>query len=71
MSFEDAVKAYSEDRGSAQRDGKLSKFTVNRIVPEFVTTIKAMEIGEISEPVKNAVWLPYHQTDWSGKTRKL
>lgn len=52
MSFEDAVKAYSEDRGSAQRDGKLSKFTVNRIVPEFVTTIKAMEIGEISEPVK-------------------
>lgn len=52
MSFEDAVKAYSEDRGSAQRDGKLSKFTVNRIVPEFVATIKNMEIGEISEPVK-------------------
>ena len=52
MSFEEAVKAYSEDRGSAQRDGKLSKFTVNRIVPEFVTTIKDMEIGEISEPVK-------------------
>ena len=52
MSFEDAVKAYSEDRGSAQRDGVLSKFTVNRIVPEFVVAVKNMEIGEISKPVK-------------------
>ena len=51
MSFEEAVKAYSEDRGSAQRDGKLSKFTVNRIVPEFVETIKKMDIGQISEPI--------------------
>jgi len=50
--FEEAVKAYSEDRGSAQRDGKLSKFTANRIVPEFVETIKTMEVGDISEPVK-------------------
>ncbi len=52
MSFEEAVKAYSEDRGSAQRDGKLSKFTVNRIVPEFVENIKKMEVGQISEPIR-------------------
>jgi peptidyl-prolyl cis-trans isomerase SurA len=52
MKFEEAVKAYSEDRGSAQRDGKLSKFTVNRIVPEFVETVKKLEVGEISEPVR-------------------
>ncbi len=52
MKFEEAVKAYSEDRGSAQRDGKLSKFTVNRIVPEFVETVKTLEIDEISEPVR-------------------
>jgi peptidyl-prolyl cis-trans isomerase SurA len=52
MKFEEAVKAYSEDRGSAQRDGKLSKFTVNRIVPEFVETVKSLEVGEISKPVR-------------------
>lgn len=51
-SFEEAVKAYSEDRGSAQRDGRLSKFTVNRIVPEFVETIKKMEIGQVSKPIR-------------------
>ncbi|HOI33102.1 MAG TPA: peptidylprolyl isomerase, partial [Bacteroidales bacterium] len=52
MKFEEAVKAYSEDRGSAQRDGKLSKFTVNRIVPEFVETVKSLEVDEISAPVR-------------------
>ncbi len=52
MSFEEAVKAYSEDRGSAQRDGKLSKFSVNRIVPEFVETVKNMEAGEIAAPIR-------------------
>jgi len=52
MKFEEAVKAYSEDRGSAQRDGKLSKFTVNRIVPEFVETVKTLEVDEVSAPVR-------------------
>lgn len=52
MSFEDAVVEYSEDRGSAQREGKLSKFTVNRIVPEFVAAVKEMQIGEISKPIR-------------------
>jgi len=52
MSFEDAVKEYSEDRGSASRNGLLSKFTVNRIVPEFVHAIKQMQLGEVSVPVR-------------------
>ncbi len=52
MSFEEAVKEYSEDRGSAMRDGMLSKFAVNRIVPEFVAAIKKMQPGEVSAPVR-------------------
>lgn len=52
MSFEEAVKEYSEDRGSATRDGLLSKFTVNRIVPEFVAATKKMQPGEVSPPVR-------------------
>ncbi len=52
MSFEEAVKEYSEDRGSAMRDGMLSKFAVNRIVPEFVAAVKNMQPGQISAPVR-------------------
>ncbi len=52
MSFEDAARQYSEDRGSAQNKGILNKFTVNRIVPEFVETIKTLAPGEIAEPIK-------------------
>ena len=47
-----AVSKYSEDRGTAQRDGTLSPFTVSRIVPEFIETIKQMKPNEISKPVK-------------------
>ncbi len=52
MSFEDAAKQYSEDRGSAANNGLLNKFTVNRIVPEFVETIKTLEPEEVSQPIK-------------------
>jgi len=52
MSFEDAVKQYSEDKGSARNDGKLSPFTCNRVVPEFVIAAQSLEVGEISDPVK-------------------
>jgi peptidyl-prolyl cis-trans isomerase SurA len=51
-SFEEAVVQYSEDRGSATREGKLAKFTANRIVPEFVETIKKMKPGEVSAPIR-------------------
>ena len=52
MSFEDAVAAYSEDKGSAKNKGQLSKFTCNRVVPQFVLAAQALKIGEISEPVR-------------------
>ena len=46
------VKKYSEDRGTVANDGVLSPFRVNQIVPEFITAVKNLELGEISEPVK-------------------
>ena len=51
MSFENAVNEYSEDKGSAKNGGKLSKFTCNRVVPEFVLAAEALEIDEVSAPV--------------------
>jgi len=52
MSFEDAVAGYSEDKGSVKSQGKLSKFSCNRVVPEFVKAVDGLEINEISAPVK-------------------
>lgn len=52
MSFEEAVIEFSEDKGSAKNKGQLSKFTCNKVVPEFVTLAKELEPGEVSAPVK-------------------
>ena len=52
MPFEDAVAEYSEDKGSIKNQGKLSKFTCNRVVPEFVLVVDKLEVDEISAPVK-------------------
>lgn len=52
MSFEEAVRQFSEDRGSASREGKLSKFTSSRIVPEFVQAVKNMQVGQVSDPIQ-------------------
>lgn len=52
MTFEEAVAQYSDDKGSAKNEGKLSKFTCNRVVPEFVIASESLEIGEVSAPVK-------------------
>jgi len=54
MSFDDAVIEFSEDKGSAKNKGQLSKFTCNKVVPEFVTLAKELELGEVSEPVKTS-----------------
>ncbi len=54
MSFEEAVKKYSEDKGSAKNDGKLPKFTSNRVVPEFVVAIDNLDSGQISAPVRTS-----------------
>lgn len=50
--WNDLVKRYSDDRGSAAHDGTLSPFTVSRIVPEFVEALKQLKPGEFSKPVR-------------------
>ncbi len=52
MSFEEAVAQYSEDKGSVKNNGKLTKFTCNRVVPEFVKAVDGLDVDEISEVVK-------------------
>ena len=46
------VRKYSEDRGTIANNGVLSTFRVNQIVPEFISAVKSLKPGEISEPVK-------------------
>lgn len=50
--WNDAVGKYSDDRGSASRFGTLSPFTVSRIVPEFIETVKQLQPGEIAKPIR-------------------
>jgi len=52
MTFEEAVVEFSEDKGSAKNKGQLSKFTCNKVVPEFVVIAKELKPGEISEPIR-------------------
>lgn len=50
--FEDLVKEYSDDKGSAPSGGVLPKFNVNRMVPEFIGAISELpDSGSISKPV--------------------
>lgn len=52
--WNEAVTKYSDDRGSAMRNGALSPFSVSRIVPEFVETLKQLQPGEFSKPVRTS-----------------
>ena len=52
--WSDFVKRYSEDNGTIANNGVLSPFKVNQIVPEFITAVKGLQPGEISEPVKTS-----------------
>lgn len=50
--WDETVKQYSDDKGSASRGGVLPAFDVNRMVPEFIEAISHMsDSGEISKPV--------------------
>lgn len=50
--FEDLVKQYSDDKGSAAKGGVLPRRGVNRLVPEFIDAIYQLnEIGEYSKPI--------------------
>lgn len=50
--WNEAVSQYSEDKGTVNQNGQLSNITVNRIVPEFIETLKSLKPGEISKPVR-------------------
>ena len=50
-SFADVAKANSSD-GSAADGGDLGWFGLGQMVPEFETTVQAMQVGQVSDPVK-------------------
>jgi peptidyl-prolyl cis-trans isomerase SurA len=51
--WEDLVKQYSDDKGSAPKGGVLPKFGVNRMVPEFIDAIyKLSNVGDFSAPIQ-------------------
>lgn len=50
--FAALAKEYSTDTGSAEKGGELGWFTVGKMVPEFNDAAYALEINQISEPVK-------------------
>ena len=51
--WEDIVKKYSDDKGSAPKGGVLPKFGVNRMVPEFIDAVYTLvKEGDISKPVQ-------------------
>ena len=52
--WSEMVKQYSDDKGTIQRDGSLSPFTVNRFVPQFVEVCKTLEVGQIGKPVRTS-----------------
>jgi peptidyl-prolyl cis-trans isomerase SurA len=50
--FEELVKTYSDDKGSAAKGGVLPAFGVNRMVPEFVEAIYSLpDLGYYSKPI--------------------
>ncbi|OQX81031.1 MAG: hypothetical protein B6D61_01160 [Bacteroidetes bacterium 4484_249] len=65
--FTDLVKKYSDDKGSAAQGGLLPKFTVNRMVPEFIQAISTLnDSGDISKPVLTSYG--WHIIQLYGKT---
>lgn len=50
--WNEMVKQYSDDKGTAANNGTLSQFTVNRIVPEFIEACKSIKPNEIAKPVR-------------------
>lgn len=50
--WEATVKKYSDDKGTVERGGTLPWFGSNRMVPEFIQEVKALnDSGDISKPV--------------------
>jgi peptidyl-prolyl cis-trans isomerase SurA len=52
QSFEDLVRTYSDDKGSAAKGGVLPAFGVNRMVPEFVEALYSLDkVGDYTKPI--------------------
>lgn len=51
--FEDLAKEYSQDPGSASNGGELGWFGAGKMVPEFEEAAYALDVNEISGPVKS------------------
>ena len=66
-SYDDLVKEYSDDKGSATKGGLLPKFNVNRMVPQFIAVISTLQdSGDISKPVLTSYG--WHIIKLHGKT---
>ena len=53
ITFEEAVAKYSNDLTTNEKDGGLGWFEISQLqIKEFVAVSKALEVGEISQPVK-------------------
>lgn len=53
-SFHKVALANSDDQGSARMGGQVGWFVAGQMVPEFSDAAFALEVGEISEPVRSA-----------------
>ena len=53
--FAEIAKAYSEDKGSAQRGGVLGQFGKGMMIPDFENAAYALKKGEMSKPVLSPV----------------
>lgn len=52
LSFEEAVKLYSEDQRTLDEGGKIGLFTEKMVVSEFFNAVKAADEGELIGPVE-------------------
>jgi len=65
--YEDLCKEFSDDKSNARSGGRLPKFKVNRMVPEFIEAISMMnDSGMVSKPVQTSYG--YHLIKLYGKT---
>jgi peptidyl-prolyl cis-trans isomerase SurA len=51
-SFSDLAKKYSEDEESSSLGGDLGMLSVDQLQPDFLSTLKILSAGEISDPAK-------------------